>query len=315
MKPILVSSITPCFRMKKYLKKFLEELPQQTMFEQLEIVLDHNEPDDEEVAWVKQFMIKHPGRIKHIIVPKVEPIGASMNRCIKEASGKYVTIWNVDDLRTPNSIELQYNVLEKDSEVGIAYGNFEVVRSFGLHNGALTDFSKYPQSEVTRSMITGPFIMFRKSLCDKAGYFDEQLKSGADFDLSVRLGFHSKAAMPNELLGYYLNEGLGASTRPNSKQALDRTTIELRYGIYDKLDYDLVPKSTSEHNIPNILQFGKWVSVASVVPEYVKLLESRREMWVSKGIRNYIFRKVFFIKEIKAFLKPKLKPLILKIKG
>jgi len=66
---IIVSSITPCFRMKKYLKLFLEELPNQTMFEQLEIVIDHNEPDEEEIAWIKDFQKKYPGRIKQIIVP------------------------------------------------------------------------------------------------------------------------------------------------------------------------------------------------------------------------------------------------------
>jgi glycosyltransferase involved in cell wall biosynthesis len=304
MKPILVSSITPCFRMKKYLKLFLEKLPEQTMFDQLEIVLDHNEPDEEEISWVKDFQKKYPDKIKHIIIPKVDPIGTSMNRCIKEASGKYVTIWNVDDLRTPNSIELQYNELEKDPSAVIAYGNFRVVRSFGATKGAVTDCSSYPASELTRSMIIGPFFMFPKSICEKSGYFDEQLKSGADFDLAVRLGFHGKAVMPKEFLGYYLNEGLGASTRPNSKQALDRTSIELRYGIYDKIDYDVLPRSVADHNIPNMMEWGQWVPISKYVPDYAKLLEERKKMWFNKGLRRYIVRKIFFVKEIKAKLKP-----------
>ena len=140
--------------------------------------------------------------------------------------------------------------------------------------------------------------------------FDEQLKSGADFDLSVRLAFHAKASMPKELLGYYLNEGLGASTRPNSKQPLDRTTIELRYGIYDKIDYDLVPRSTAEHNIPFIMQDGQWIHVSKLVPDYAKVLENRRAQWFAKGMRRYVIRKLFFVKEIKAKLKPILKPLL-----
>ena len=237
-----------------------------------------------------------------------------MNRCIKEAFGKYVTIWNVDDLRTPNSIELQFNELEKDPEVGIVYGNFIVVRSFGAKEGVLTVFSHYPQSELTRSMITGPFIMFRKSLCEKAGYFDEQLKSGADFDLSVRLGFNAKGAMPKENLGYYLNEGLGASTRPNSKQVLDRTTIELRYGIYDKVDYDAVPLSTTEHDISHIISFGQSKHVSTFVPNYADVLVHRRKAWFAKGMRRYVMNKAFFVKEIKRNLKPYLKPLALKLK-
>lgn len=307
---IHVSTITPCFRMKKYLKKFLEELPKQTMFEHIEIVLDHNEPDPEEISWVKEFQSKYPGRIKHIIVPKVEPIGTSMNRCIREATGKYVTIWNVDDLRTPNSIELQYQELEKNSAVGIIYGNFRVVRSFGSTEGKITDCSNYHSNELTRSMIIGPFYMFKKSLVEKAGYFDEQLKSGADFDLAVRLAFHTTASMPRGLLGYYLNEGLGASTRPNSQQVLDRTTIELRYGIYDKIDYDLVPQSTSYHNIPHIMNNGVWIPVSKFIPEYKTILDERRKKWFNKGIRRYIVKKVFFIKNIRAFIKPIVKKIL-----
>jgi hypothetical protein len=38
-----------------YLKKFLDELPKQTYFENIEIVLDHNEPEPEEIEWVKEF--------------------------------------------------------------------------------------------------------------------------------------------------------------------------------------------------------------------------------------------------------------------
>ena len=127
----LVSTITPCFNMKRYLKTFLEWLPKQTFFEKLEVVLDHNEPDAEEIQWVKEFQQQYPNRLKHIIVEKVDPIGTSMNRCIKESSGDFLTIWNIDDLRTDNSIELQANLLTNNSNLDIAYGNYIVVNEFG----------------------------------------------------------------------------------------------------------------------------------------------------------------------------------------
>src|SRR5690242_15981527 len=126
----LVSTITPCFRMERYLKTFLEWLPRQTCFEQLEIVLDHNEPTRNEVQWVQDFQRRYPGRIKHIIVEKVDPIGTSMNRCIREAQADFLTVWNVDDLRTPDSIERQVKTLQGSAEIGLTYGNFNVVKQF-----------------------------------------------------------------------------------------------------------------------------------------------------------------------------------------
>lgn len=301
MKP-LISTITPCFKMKKYLKLFLEELPNQTYFDQLEVILDHNEPDDEEIEWIRRFQKKHPGKIKHIITNPVQPIGISMNTCIRESSADLLTIWNVDDLRTANSIELQIEAFNKGAD--IVYGNFEIVSSFGNKKGKLVDFSSYDEKseEFTRSMLLGPFMAFRKELCSKAGYFDEQLRSGADFDLAVRLAFHGKADMANGLLGYYLNEGLGASTRPDSKQPLERTVIELRYGIYDKIDYDYVVPAL-KYDIQHIRFRNKKIPVKTLVPNYHTLLHKRQTQWLEAGLKKYAVQKTFQTKETKEKLK------------
>jgi GT2 family glycosyltransferase len=163
--------------MKAYLKKFLDELPEQTMFEKMEVVLDHNEPDEEEIQWVKDFQNKYPGRLNHIIIPKVEVIGASMNRCIQEAKGKYVTIWNVDDLRTPYSIEAQVEAIENRGG-DIAIGDYRIVRKFGEKEHGMIVADRFrKEDDFKKGMLLGPFLMFKKSLCEKAGYFDEQLTS------------------------------------------------------------------------------------------------------------------------------------------
>jgi GT2 family glycosyltransferase len=253
--------------MKPYLQKFLEELPLQTYFENLEVILDHNEPDEEELAWVKAFQNKYPGKIKHIIVNPVEPIGTSMNRCIKEATGEVVAIWNVDDLRTPNSIEVQLKaLLEKEGDIAI--GDYKIVRRFGeKERGPIMKHRNVPEEEFKRSMYYGPFVMFKKSLCEKAGYFDEQLFSGADFDLSVRLAYNGKTVVADELLGYYLNEGKGASTRPGSKQVLEKTVIHLRYAIFDKIDLANIPLIVN-YSIPTIMSYGELHSVKKFIPNY-----------------------------------------------
>jgi glycosyltransferase involved in cell wall biosynthesis len=285
MKP-LVSAITPSFRMQKYLKTFLEWLPRQTFFHQLEVVLDHNEPSTEEVQLVRAFQKQYPGRLKHIVVEKVDPIGTSMNRCIRESAGDYLTIWNIDDLRTDDSIEKQARLLEQRLDIGLVYGNFKTVKAFGRTEGTLIDHSRLTEDELTRGMIVGPFFMFRKSLIQKAGYFDEQLKQGPDFDLAVRLAFHTKAAMTPGLLGYYLNENLGASTRPGTLQPVEAAVIELRYGIYDKIDYPQVANA-SRYNIPFIRYQNTWLSVSDFVPSYDALLAKRYEQWHEKGLRRF----------------------------
>lgn len=281
----LISTITPCFRMGKYLPLFLDWLPKQTYFDKLEIVLDHNEPTPEEIQLVKDFQKKHPGRIKHIIVEKVDPIGISMNRCIKESSGEFLTIWNVDDLRTPNSIEQQAKLLIANSHIDIVYGDYKVVNKFGKTEGLSTNHAQYSEKELARGMILGPFFMFRKNLLKKAGMFDEQLKSGADFDLAIRLALHGKAEMAKKQLGYYLDEGKGASTRPGSLQPIEKTVVSLRYFIWDKADEQNFDRAL-DYNIHQIKIGGKWVNASQFIPNYENFAVEQQKHWDPPKIRQ-----------------------------
>ena len=243
-----VSTITPCYNMSKYMKGFLDNLSTQT-HKDLEIILDHNDPTDEEITLVEEYNKEHDN-IFHIVVEGVDPIGISMNRCIEFATGDYLCIWNVDDLRTPDSIEIMAKVLDENPDVDLVYGNYVIVSKFGETNGQFVDVEPHIP-ELKEGMILGPFFMFRKSLIEKSGVFDEQLIQGPDYDLALRLVRNGKAHFMPDNLGYYLNEGLGMSTKPDSKQPIERTVIELRYNVR-VLDPQLVPY-TREYDVDNII--------------------------------------------------------------
>ena len=243
-----VSTITPCYNMSKYMKGFLDNLSTQT-HKDLEIVLDHNNPSDEEVKLVEEYNEQYDN-ILHIKVEGVDPIGTSMNRCIEYATGDYLCIWNVDDLRTPDSIEVMAKTLDENPDVDFVYGNYVIVPRFGGTEGQYVDETGR-EDELTTGMILGPYFMFRKSILEKSGVFDEQLIQGADYDLALRLAFNGKGLHLPVNLGYYLNEGLGQSTKPNSKQPIERTVIEMRYNIR-VLEPQLVPY-TREYDVMNLI--------------------------------------------------------------
>ena len=243
-----VSTITPCYNMSKYMKGFLDNLSTQT-HKDLEIVLDHNDPSDEEVKLVEEYNEQYDN-ILHIKVEGVDPIGTSMNRCIEYATGDYLCIWNVDDLRTPDSIEVMAKALDENPDVDFVYGNYIIVPKFGSTEGQYVDETGR-EDELTTGMILGPYFMFRKSILEKSGIFDEQLVQGADYDLALRLAMNGKGLHLPINLGYYLNEGLGQSTKPNSKQPIERTVIELRYNIR-VLEPHLVPYTRS-YDVGNII--------------------------------------------------------------
>ena len=303
MTPPLVSAITPCFRMQRYLKLFLEKLPEQTIFDRLEVVLDHNDPTPEELEWVHAFMKKHPGRLRHIVTSPVQPIGVSMNTCIRQARGKYLAIWNADDLRTPHSLEAQMEALEAAPAAAISCGTFKIVSAFGSTEGETVDNRNLPPEEHQRGMTVGPFFMFPAALCQKAGVFDEQLRSGADFDFALRLLRQGPPVFIDDCLGYYLNEGQGASTRPNSLQALEADAIYMRYGIWDKFSLVRLP-DILKYDVTHVRMEGIRHPIAKLFPGYDEEMHRRRKQWFPiLGRRHSFHSRPFFWAAIRSHLR------------
>ena len=124
-----VSTITASYKSERYLKGFLDNVATQT-HKDLEIVLDHNEPTDEEIMMVEDHNKVH-NNICHIQVEGVDPLGISWNRCIEFADGDYLCIWSVDDLRTPDSIEVMAKTLDENPDIDYVFGNYNIVSNFG----------------------------------------------------------------------------------------------------------------------------------------------------------------------------------------
>ena len=243
-----VSTITPCYRMEKYMEGFLVNLSEQTHSD-IEVVMDHNDPSDEEVAMIESYNEIYDN-IFHIQVEGVDPLGVSWNRCIENSSGDYLCIWNVDDLRTPDSIEQMANVLDENPDVDFVYGDFTIVPEFQTTQGQYVN-NAGREDELKSGMILGPFFMFRKSFLKMTGVFDEQFSCCNDYDLAMRFARCGKGMHIPNILGYYLNEGLGQSTRSDSVQPIERTVIELRYNIR-VLEPHLVSQ-TRDYDVENII--------------------------------------------------------------
>lgn len=287
-----VSAIVSCYNGEKYLPAFLENCAAQSMAAQTEIVLVHNNPSPNELGIVKAFIEKHPALLNHIIVPR-EPLAVSTNRAIIAAKGEYVCIWNIDDLRTSNSLELMAKTLDSNQQTGFTYGDFTIVKNWLEKMGKPIVVPDFERKIFIFGMHLGPFYMWRKDLCEKIGYWDEQFKSGADFDYAVRLALESEGKKTQGLLGYYLDEGIGLSTGKTPWQPIERTVIELRYGIYQKLDFWYYTRA-KKYRLNEILQSGKWYPLGDFVPHFKDFAQSRKLMvWAIMKYPFWILKRLF----------------------
>ena len=303
----LVSVITPCFKSERYLEVFLNNLPHQTFFDKIQFVLDMNAPSQLERQILSKFLKFHPDRLKVLYSEEVANISTSMNRCIQNSDSNTLAIWNVDDLRSNDSLENQFLSLQECNRPSFTVDYFEVVTRFGDKSGRVVKHENLTQNELLTGMYLGPFFMFSREIIDKVGYFDEQLFSGADFDFAIRLARAVDPVFPAGVAGYYLDEGMGASTRPNSVQALERTVIELRYGVFHKVDHRFI-YAASQYVIPSVLNDGKFVRLNALFKDYDKYISAKLMQIESRNIESFFRRaymKVLF--DIKKILKGSLK--------
>lgn len=188
-----VSVVVPIYNYARYLQDAIESVLRQTYTDWELLVVDDGSTDGgDRIATdyaqrfpSKVFLTHHPGRANR-------GLGATLNRGIRQGSGKYVAILDADDVWLPHKLEKQVEVMERHPDVGLVYGRFCCVDEqtqrltrptppYGLH-GEWGDgppgrpFRAYEM--VMRLEITAPpsTWMLRKGVVVDVGLFPEGLK-------------------------------------------------------------------------------------------------------------------------------------------
>lgn len=271
---ISVSVLASYYRSERYLRPFLDCVARQTIASRIELILVHNVPTAAELAIIRSFARSHPGLVRHLTVEDAEPLPASWNRGARAAASDHLAIWNVDDRRTDDSLERQLAVLESDPVVVATYGDWISVGTYGSAAGRYFSEPEFDRETFTQGYHLGPFPMWRRSAMEVAGFFDEQLLVSADFDLFVRMAFNGTMKKTGGLLGHWLHGRSGLSSRANSPLPYERTLVQLRYGMYGRVDYRRVRGSRS-YSRNEILYDGRRRPVESFVAGYGTLLRKR----------------------------------------
>lgn len=294
-----VSVVLSLFNCARYLETYLQNVREQTIVNQVELSIVHNAPTNVE----RQIIEKYRDKL-NIISQEVqlEPLYRSWNRAIAQSSGEYLCTWNVDDLRTPDSLERMTKTLDKNPSVGFTYGDIIVVNEFCKRDGRFIKTPEYSFWLGTTGAIGGPFYMWRRSLVERVGYFDEQFKSGADFDYTVRLALASDGKKTDGLIGYFANEKKGLSTGKRDGvelQPLERTVIELRYGIWHKIDINCLHKAL-DYSANAILQpNGEFIHIKKIAPNIDELVKKRRFLIFMLPFKYTYYRLIDILRDIK----------------
>lgn len=211
-----VSVITSVYNGDEFIEGFLKDILRQTIFHECEfIIINANSPGNEE-SIIQQYAAQYPNIIYERLA--VDPgVYGVWNYAIKKARADFISNSNIDDRRNPESLEMHAKALEEDPNVDLVYAAVYVSLKA---NEAFENNSCYwvidPQDfspQIMNLCLPGPLPMWRKSVHEKYGFFDESFFSSGDFEFWNRLVSHGvKFKKIPGIAGIYYQNPQGIST-------------------------------------------------------------------------------------------------------
>ena len=185
-----VSIITSLYKGDDHIESFLEQITLQTYFDKCElIIIDANSPGDE-FEVIKKYMEKF-NNISYEKLEKDPGIYGCWNKAIQKSKGEYITNANLDDRRSLQQIEIFVNELEEDKSIDLVYSECFVTHEPNeTYSNNTADRKTYPISDFSKEnmikCLPGCMPVWRKSLHDKCGMFDESYKFAGDWEMWLR---------------------------------------------------------------------------------------------------------------------------------
>lgn len=180
------SIITSIYNGDKFIKGFMEDIVRQTIFSECELILiNANSPGNEELV-LTEYLKKYPNII-YVKLDKDPGLYGVWNYGIKMAESDLIANANLDDRHSPDCLENQVKALEEDVTIDLVYSDRRLTynpnetfeNSKYRYNAIIPDFSPSKMN----LCLAGPQPMWRKSMHEKYGYFDESYTSSGDHEM------------------------------------------------------------------------------------------------------------------------------------
>ena len=184
-------------------------------------------PGNEEEV-IQKYMEKYPKNIVYKKLDEDPGIYGTWNEAIKLSSGEYVTNANLDDRKRPDSLEKHAKALFANKDVDLTYADSFMSHkpniSFKEYEKTKENKERYKFSEFSKeAMLRGNQVhnnpMWKKTLHDKHGLFDDSFFSAGDWEFFLRCVFGGAKFMKiNDILGLYYFNPKGISTNPENEK-------------------------------------------------------------------------------------------------
>jgi GT2 family glycosyltransferase/glycosyltransferase involved in cell wall biosynthesis len=253
----LVSAIVSTFNSERFIRGCLEDLTHQTLYKKglLQIVIVNSGSEQGEEDIIREAQCRY-GHILFLSTAR-EPLYASWNRAIRASSGKYLTNANTDDRHRQDAFEILCKQLDERTDIDLIYANCFVSKTpnEAFSQNSQQTLYRYPDFFAPAAVIHyqfGPQPMWRRSVHDRIGFFDESFKAAGDYDFNLRFALAGlRAFHVDEPLGLYLEHDNAISFKDNTME-LENKRIAEKYKTAEQI-VQLYRHVGASHETPEVL--------------------------------------------------------------
>lgn len=249
-RPAKVSVIVSLYNAADKLNVFLTALAQQTLVRngEVEVILvDSGSPTNEREVF-EAFHRDNSLNVLYVRSKERETIQAAWNRGILLARAPYLVFLGVDETLYPEALEVLAGELDRNPGIDWVMGD-SIVTTVNRAGLLEADVMSYRRTGATKdhvylettylSWVGG---MYRKTLHDRCGYYDESFRGAGDTEFKNRVLPYIQAKFIDQALGLFLNYPDGQTTASPMAEIEDsrawylyRTSGGVHYGFENRL--------------------------------------------------------------------------------
>lgn len=251
----LVSVVMSVFNGEKYINNAIQSILGQT-YRSWELIIVDDGSNDSTKEIVGKY-ISDP-RVKYFYHENIG-LTKSLNRGIRESSGKYIARLDADDRSLPERLEMQVRFLEKHQDyvvVGTYSYNVDMTTmQISIHKPPVTDEGCRKRLKSGSAVFMHSSVMFRKEIGEEHSTYDEEFIEAQDYKLWVTLAAKGKLTSLEDTLCLTLRnlESSITSRRTNFKKLA--FSLQLSWIACKNLDLDITTFLVAA--IKNIASFSK----------------------------------------------------------
>ena len=302
--------IIPLYNKENFIENTLNSVLNQN-FNDFEVIIVNDGSTDKSEKKIQQF---NDVRIKYIRQEN-QGVSVARNLGISMATSNFITFIDADDYWFPEFLQEMFNNINQFQEQKVFSGATEVETSMGKFSSQYSiEKSKecqvvnYFDASINTTVICTSCAVFHKSVFEKVGNFDNNIKIGEDTDLWIRIGLVYPVVFSSKILARYVFDENSLSKKKMNRNeklnfdkflAIEKSNLKLkkfldfnRYSLAikcklnnDKEDYNNL---INQINLQNLSLKKRFLLQQPAI--ILKFLITLNLQMVKLGLSNSVFK-------------------------